>query len=175
MSFFIKKNEPNLLSNLSFPEKLIIWAAREWLQQIRQAKDPRKSLIKSFSQFLIQEAVYHFDKYMRITACCSINSIDIRSHCCLNVGDGENDMLASLSFSQNNFKNLNQIVLESILEDKSINNAVKCIEEIAISFARAGFFFPIRKIYFIKAKSNPEDFKNVIFNQFNKNDFMKYY
>ena len=47
MSFFIKKIEPNLLSNLSFPEKLIIWAAREWLQQIRQAKDPRKSLIKS--------------------------------------------------------------------------------------------------------------------------------
>ena len=48
-------------------------------------------------------------------------------------------------------------------------------KKIAISFARAGFFFPIRKIYFIKAKSNPEDFKNVIFNQFNKNNFMKYY
>ena len=60
MNSFQKKNETNLISNLSFHEKIIIWGAREWLQNIRLAKDPRQSLIKAFSQLFIQESIHHF-------------------------------------------------------------------------------------------------------------------
>ena len=36
-------------------------------------------------------------------------------------------------------------------------------------------FFDIKDTYLRKVKADPNDFKNVILNQFNKNDFMKYY
>ena len=62
----------NLISDLILPEKIIIWGAREWLNLIRLAKDPRKSLIKGFSQMLVQESVLYFDKFMRVTACGAI-------------------------------------------------------------------------------------------------------
>lgn len=180
MSYFENKTnqdltKQDLVENLTPQEKVIVWGAREWLQHIRLAKDPRESLIKGFSPLLIQESVYHFDKFMRITAYSAIGSIDIRNHCCLKIGEGENNILACLTFSQNNFKNLNQNILSSILNNKSLNDGMRCIEEIAKSFTRAGFYFPIKTNYFLKAKVNPEDFKNVIFNQFNRNQLIKYY
>ena len=180
MSYFENKTnqdltKQDLVENLTPQEKIIVWGAREWLQHIRLAKDPRESLIKGFSPLLIQESVYHFDKFMRITAYSAIGSIDIRNHCCLKIGEGENNILASLTFSQNNFKNLNQNILSSILNNNSLNDGMRRIDEIAKSFTRAGFYFPIKKNYFLKAKVNPEDFKNVIFNQFNRNQLIKYY
>ena len=180
MSYFENKTKKeivkrDLVENLTSQEKVIVWGAREWLQHIRLARDPRDYLIKGFSPLLIQESVYHFDKFMRITAYSAIGSIDIRNHCCLKIGEGENNILACLTFSQNNFKNLNLNILSSILNNNSLNDGKRRIDEIAKSFTKAGLYFPIKKNYFLKAKVNPEDFNNVIFNQFNRNKLIKYY
>ena len=175
MDSFQKQNETNLISNLSFHEKIIIWGTREWLQNIRLAKDPRQSLIKAFSQLFIQESIHHFDRYMRITACNAIRPIDIRTHCCLEIGEGELEILACLAFSQGGFINLRYNILNLFLNNKIINDSIKSINSIAKSFSRAGYFFDIKDSYFIKAKVNPNDFHNVVFNQFNKIDVMKYY
>ena len=165
----------NLISDLTLPEKIIIWGAREWLNLIRLAKDPRKSLIKGFSQMLVQEAVLYFDKFMRVTACGAITAIDIRAHCCLEIGEGERNILACITFSQTNLKSYNQNVLSSFIEEKSIDKASKNIDEIAKSFSRMGYFFPVKNEYLNLAGKNPDEFKNVVFNRFNKNDFMKYF
>jgi len=165
----------NLISDLTLPEKIIIWGAREWLNLIRLAKDPRKSLIKGFSQMLVQEAVLYFDKFMRVTACGAITTIDIRAHCCLEIGEGERNILACITFSQTNLKSYNQNVLSSFIEEKSIDKASKNIDEIAKSFSRMGYFFPVKNDYLNLAGKNPDEFKNVVFNRFNKNDFMKYF
>ena len=175
MTYFNEISSNNLLSNLPLHNKLIIWAAREWLNNIRLAKDPRYSLIKGFSQVFIQEAVYHFDKFMRTTACNAEGKIDIRSPCCLVVGEGEEDLLACLSFSQGGFDNFQKIILGSFIRDDSIQNAKNSIDEVAKSFSKSGYFFDIEDTYLRKVKADPNDFKNVILNQFNKNDFMKYY
>ena len=103
---FYQYKQDVLITDLDQSEKLIIWGAREWLKLIRIAKDPRKSLINGFSQMLVQESVVHFDKLMRIIACNAINPIDIRNQCCLEIGKGEKNILASITFSQSNFENL---------------------------------------------------------------------
>ena len=49
------------------------------------------------------------------------------------------------------------------------------IDEIAKSYTRMGYFFPIKNDYLNLVGEDPDDFKNVVFNRFNKNDFMKYF
>ena len=180
MSYFENKTnqdltKKDLVENLTPQEKVIVWGAREWLQHIRLAKDPRESLIKGFSPLLIQESVYHFDKFMRITACSAIKQIDVRHKCCLQVGKGEKDILAALAFSQGKFEDFEKFILETFIEKKYIPLASKHINEVSRSFSRMGYFFHMKKEYLKKVNANPNDFQNVVFNKFNKTDFTKYY
>ena len=172
---FYQYKQDVLITDLHQHEKLIIWGAREWLKLIRIAKDPRKSLINGFSQMLVQESVVHFDKLMRIIACNAINPIDIRNQCCLEIGKGEKSILASITFSQSNFENYNKKLLSSFIDKNSVYDGCKCIDEIANSFTRMGYFFQVKNEYLNLAGENPNNFKNVVFNRFNKNDFMKYF
>ena len=175
MMNFHDSSKPEIVSYLPLPEKIIIWGIREWLQMIRIAKDPRKSLIEGFSQLLVQESVLNFDKFMRITACSATKQIDVRNKCCLQIGEGENDILAALTFSQGKFKEFEKLILVSFLENKDVTLASKHINEISKSFTRMGYFFKMKKNYLRKVNANPSDFYNVVFNKFNETDFMKYY
>ncbi len=175
MRIINNEQNPNIVSFLPLPEKIIIWGVREWLEMIRIAKDPRKSLIAGFSQLLVQESIIHFDKFMRITACSAIKQIDVRHKCCLQVGKGEKDILAALAFSQGKFEDFEKFILETFIEKKYIPLASKHINEVSRSFSRMGYFFHMKKEYLKKVNANPNDFQNVVFNKFNKTDFTKYY
>ena len=130
-----------LVSEFTYPEKSIVWSYRMWVKLISIAKDPRQTLIKKFSQSLVQEAVYHFDKFMRITAYNAYRPVDIRFPCCLYIGEGELEILSTLSFSQGNFHELKEILLNRWIPKNSIKDASNSIDEIAKSFAKAGLFF----------------------------------
>ena len=175
MLHFDQTKNVNLVSELTVPEKIIIWGAREWLNLIRVAKDPRQSLINGFSQILVQEAVLHFDKLMRTIAFGALKTIDIRTQCCLEIGEGERNILACITFSQINFKSHNKRLLSSFIEKNLIETTSKNIDEIAKSFTRMGYFFPLKNHYLNLVGEDLDDFKNVVFNRFNKNDFMKYF
>ena len=171
----VNKNKDAFVSDLGLPEKIIIWGIREWLHMIRVAKDPRKSLITGFSQLLVQESVLDFDKFMRVTACSATRKIDVRNKCCLEIGEGEYNILGAMAFSQGKFIEFQKLILLSFIDKKNIPIATNHIDKITNSFTRMGYFFHITDRYLRKVNADPKDFDNVIFYKFNKNDFMKYY
>ena len=79
------------------------------------------------------------------------------------------------TFSQSNFQNYKKKLLSSFIDKNSVYAGCKCIDEIANSFTRMGYFFQVKNEYLNLAGENPNNFKNVVFNRFNKNDFMKYF
>ena len=86
----------------------------------------------------------------------------------MHIGEGEAEILKTLSFSQGNFHIFKERVLKTWIVKKNVLDASSSIDEIAKSFSRAGLFFPIRDEYLKSVNANPEDFQNVVFNKFTK-------
>ena len=142
ISSFIKSNKITV-QNLNDPEKILLWAIREWVINIKIAKDPRLKLIEGFSKVLIQEAVMPLDKVMRLVSYHFNSPIDIRCHCSDLLGRTEIDILCLISTIQNKSKFNLEVVFQKIYKGY-FNDFLNLFTKLAASFQRANLLFPVR-------------------------------
>ena len=174
ISSFIKSNKITL-HNLNDSEKILIWAIREWVINIKVAKDPRPKLIDGFSKVLIQEAVMPLDKTMRLVSYHFNSPIDIRCHCSNLLGRTEIDILCLISIIQNKSK-FNLEVIFQKMEENYLNQFLNLFTKLADSFQRANLLFPVRDIFIKKYYSKKKEPSNqVIFYDFKKKELIKYH
>ena len=167
ISSFINSQKLKML-HLNDPERILLWAIREWVINIKIAKDPRPKLIHGFSKVLIQESVMPFDKIMRLVSYQFNSPIDIRCHCSNLLGRTEIDILCLISVIQNKSE-YNLDVIARKMNKEHFNQFLNLSKEIADAFQRANLLFLVRdtiiKEYFSKKIKTENqvihfDFKN---------------
>lgn len=141
----IKSNKISV-PNLNDPEKILLWAIREWVINIKIAKDPRPKLIEGFSKVLIQESVMTLDKTMRLVSYHFISPIDIRCHCSNLIGKTEIEILSLISILQNNSSYDIEPITQKI-NKVYLNKFLSLSTNLALSFQRANLLFPLRDTF----------------------------
>ena len=174
ISLFINSNKITV-HNLNDPEKILLWAIREWVINIKIAKDPRPKLIDGFSKVRIQEAVMPLDKLMRLVSYHFNSPIDIRCHCSNLLGRTEIDILCLISIIQNKSK-FNLEVIFQKMEENYLNQFLNLFTKLADSFQRANLLFPVRDIFiknYYSKKVGPAN--QIIYFDFQKKKLIKIY
>jgi hypothetical protein len=144
--FSILKSNKITVPHLNDPEKILLWAIREWTINIKLAKDPRPKLIEGFRKVLMQESVMPLDKTMRLV-CYHFNSpIDIRCHCSNLIGRTEIEILSLISIIQNNNTYYMETISQKINKDY-LNKFLSLTTKLALSFQRANLLFPVRDTF----------------------------
>ena len=167
ISSFIKSHKLTV-PILYDPEKILLWAIREWVINIKIAKDPRPNLVYEFSKVLMQEAVMPLDKIMRLVSYHYDSPIDIRCHCSNLLGRTEIDILCLMSIIQNKSK-FNLEVIFQKMEKNYLNQFLNLFTKLADSFQRANLLFPVRDIFIKKFYSKKKEPANqVIYYDFQK-------
>ena len=164
-----KKSNRITVNLLNEPEKILLWSIREWVLNIKIAKDPRPKLINGFSKILIQEAVMPLDKMMRLISYHYNSPIDIRCHCSNLLGRTEIDILCLISIIQNKSKYNSNVIAQKINKEYS-TEFLRLSTKLANSFQRASLLLIVRDIfvkkYFVKNENNTQ----VIYFNFKKKE-----
>ena len=142
----IIKSHKITVPNLNDPEKILLWAIREWAINIKIAKDPRPKLIEGFRKVLMQESVMPLDKTMRLVSYHFISPIDIRCHCSNLIGKTEIEILSLISILQNNSSYDIEPITQKI-NKVYLNKFLSLSTNLALSFQRANLLFPLRDTF----------------------------
>ena len=173
ISSFIKSHKLTV-PILYDPEKILLWAIREWVINIKIAKDPRPNLVYEFSKVLIQEAVMPLDKIMRLVSYNYDSPIDIRCHCSNLLGRTEIDILSLISIIQNKNKYNSDAIAQKV-NKVNLNQLLSLSIKLADSFERANLLFPERDIFIKKYLSKKNQTQNqIIYFDFKNKEIVKF-
>ena len=83
----------------------------------------------------------YVDEMMKIISFSKKQKLDFRNLQCIYIGQGEKKILKSLNFSQNNLHLKNNLEIKSFIDEICIVDFNRVLKEIAIIYAKNGYFF----------------------------------
>ncbi len=137
--------EKSLLNNHDISEIIYIWSIRIWIYNLLNLKDPKLNLKKFLNQYHLTESVMYIDELMRYISFSKKQRLDFKNLQCIYLGDGEKKLLKSIKFTQNNLNRQNN--LNDFMDESYIVDFNRCLKEIAIIYAKNGYFFSNKQSY----------------------------
>ena len=122
-------------------EIIYVWSVRIWIYDILNTIDPKLNLKKFLNQYHLTETVMYLDELMKCISFSKKQKLDFRNLQCVYLGDGEKKLLKSLYFAQNNLYKKNNLEINNFIDEIYLADFNRCIKEIAIIYAKNGYFF----------------------------------
>ncbi len=136
-----------LLNNQDISEIIYVWSLRIWIHNILNLTDPKLNLKNFLNQYHLIESIMYIDELMKYISFSKKQKLDFRNLQCVYLGDGEKKLLKSLYFTQKNLYTNNNLDINNFIEKNHLVDFNQCLKEIAIIYARNGYFFSNRDFY----------------------------
>lgn len=130
-----------ILDEQELADKIFVFSIRIWIYNLLNLKDPKLNLINFLGQYHLIESIMYVDEMMKIISFSKKQKLDFRNLQCIYIGQGEKKILKSLNFSQNNLHLKNNLEIKSFIDEICIVDFNRVLKEIAIIYAKNGYFF----------------------------------
>jgi hypothetical protein len=129
---------PVLVSTLTLPDRLVLWAIRAWVVGIRRRIDAGEPIRAAFDKYGIPEAGCLIDGLMSVVACGACRPLAVECVCADAVSDDEHVLLAAAALHQDGRGFEARFLLRTILSPGASNGAAEILDRLGALLADAG-------------------------------------
>ena len=139
MPSFLSPKSEELFENLPFPERLVLWSVRLWVDGLQSGCSISDQMRDAYRLARVEDAYLDLDAMMTIVATSSAGPIDIRCEQCASLSADEQIFLHWVAMSQAGFpKIMENDLFEQWMPREAANAARPHLSRLTSKFQKVG-------------------------------------